>query len=176
MAIILQIPSGVAAAIAAISSVLIAKRLNRIVFTGIAVTILSFLGCLLMIVVPGAGKLAGYYISWTMTGTGAILTTLTSNNVSGYTKKTFYNGAVVVAMTIGNFCGPLMMTGNQAPYYTGSMIGYVVANLVIVICFVLLYIIMLRENKRRLANPPETKSDPHLDLTDKEDRNILYIL
>lgn len=57
-----------------------------------------------------------------MTGVSALLQTLVSNNVSGYTKRVFFNGVNMVAMTIGNFCGPLMMAENQAPAYIVSVI------------------------------------------------------
>jgi ACS family allantoate permease-like MFS transporter len=172
----LQIPSGIAAAGAAIGGVMLSKRLDRVVFTGMLMAFLSLLGCLLLIVLPGESKLAGYYLSWTMTGVNALLTTLLSNNVSGYSKKVFYNAVVITASTIGNFCGPLMMTANQAPEYYGGLSGYLVANALIIFCLAALYVIMGRENKRRAADPPVMKSDPHMDLTDKEDRNIKYIL
>lgn len=126
--------------------------------------------------VPGTPKLAGFYLTWAMTGTAALIQTLVSNNVSGYTKRVFYNAGGMVAMTVGNFVGPLMMTEDQAPSYIGAMVAFSISNALIIICIIAVYILMKRENNRRLANPPATKSNVYLDLTDKQDRNIIYKL
>lgn len=174
--IILQIPNGVAAALFAIGSVMIAKRIGRNTFTAISTSLVSLLGCILVVVIPGTPKLIGFYLAWAMTGTGALIQTLVSNNVSGYTKKVFYNGTNMVAMTLGNFIGPLMMTENQAPHYTGAIIGYAVSNAVLIVCLILIYFIMSKENARRTSHPPESETDVYLDLTDKQDRNIIYKL
>lgn len=158
------------------SAILIAKRFQQNTLTAILMSIISLLGCVLMIVIPGKPKLIGYYLAWAMTGVSALIQTLVSNNVSGYTKKVFYNGFNMMAVTVGNFIGPLMMTENQAPYYTGAIIGYIVANIVLIVCLLCVYFIMNKENRRRLNQPPEFETDVYLDLTDKQDRNIIYKL
>lgn len=56
------------------------------------------------------------------------------------------------------------------------MIGFSIANFVIILCILGVWYIMQKENARRVADPPATKTDVHLDLTDKEDRNIIYKL
>lgn len=176
MAIILQIPNGIAACIFAMAAVFIASKYKRISFTGVFMSSISLLGCILMAAIPGPPKLVGFYLSWAMAGVSTILLTLTSNNVSGYTKKVFYNGTNTLAMTIGNFVGPLMMTANTAPTYWGAMIGFCVSNVLIICCIYSLFFIMSRENTRRFAEPPSKKYDVHLDLTDVQDRNIIYKL
>ncbi|KAI8645927.1 major facilitator superfamily domain-containing protein [Parasitella parasitica] len=176
MAIILQIPNGIAACIFAMTAVFLADKYKRIAFTGIFMSCVSLLGCILMAAIPGAPKLLGFYLSWAMAGVAAILQTLISNNVSGYTKKIFYNGVNMLAMTIGNFVGPLMMTANTAPTYWGAMVGFSVSNVLIICCVYTMYIIMSNENKRRFAEPPSEKYDVQLDLTDVQDKNILYKL
>ncbi|KAI9478434.1 MAG: major facilitator superfamily domain-containing protein [Benjaminiella poitrasii] len=175
-AIILQIPNGVAAALFAMGSVLIAHRVKQNCLVAIIMTIVSLVGCILLATIPGTPKLLGFYLSWSMTGVNALIQTLVSNNVSGYTKKVFYNAVNMVAMTIGNFGGPLMMVENQAPKYVGAMIGFCITNAAVIVCIILIYIIMNRENARRLANPPTEKPNVYLDLTDKEDRTIIYKL
>ncbi|KAG1050013.1 hypothetical protein G6F43_007684 [Rhizopus delemar] len=174
--VILQIPNGVSAALFVMSAILIAKRFQQNTLTAILMSIISLLGCVLMIVIPGKPKLIGYYLAWAMTGVSALIQTLVSNNVSGYTKKVFYNGFNMMAVTVGNFIGPLMMTENQAPYYTGAIIGYIIANIVLIVCLLCVYFIMNKENRRRLNQPPEFETDVYLDLTDKQDRNIIYKL
>lgn len=151
-------------------------RVKHITFTAIGTACISLLGCILLSTIPGTPKLLGLYLSWGMTGVGSLTQTLVSNNVSGYTKRIFYNAISMVAMTVGNFIGPLMMVGKQAPEYSGAMIGFSIANAALIGCLIINYIIMKRENKRRLDDPPATPTDVYLDLTDKQDRNILYKL
>lgn len=157
-------------------AVLIASKYQRIAFTGILMSSISLLGCILLATIPNSPKLVGFYLSWAMAGVAAILQTLISNNVSGYTKKVFYNGVNMLAMTIGNFVGPLMMTAETAPSYWGAMVGFCVSNVCIIACIYTMYVIMSRENRRRFADPPSEKYDIQLDLTDKQDRNIIYKL
>lgn len=159
-----------------IGGVMIAARVRQNTFTAIGLAIFSLVGCVLLITLPGVSKLAGFYMTWSMNGTSALILTLVSNNVSGYTKRIFYNAMGMVALTLGNFIGPLMMSSNQAPQYTGALIGYSICNLVVSILLVFNYILMKKENIRRIENPATTPTDIYLDLTDKQDRNIMYKL
>ncbi|CAO3633059.1 unnamed protein product [Mucor hiemalis] len=176
VSIILQVPNGVAGAVFSIGGVMIAARVRQNTFTAIGLAIFSLVGCVLLITLPGVSKLAGFYMTWSMNGTSALILTLVSNNVSGYTKRIFYNAMGMVALTLGNFIGPLMMSSNQAPQYTGALIGYSICNLVVSILLVFNYILMKKENTRRIENPATTPTDIYLDLTDKQDRNIMYKL
>lgn len=157
-------------------SVLVAHKIQRNTFIAIVTTIISLLGCILLAVIPGTPKLFGLYLSWATTGTGALVLTLVSNNVSGYTKKVFYNAVLIVGQTFGNFIGPLIMVDSQAPTYSGGIIGFCLANALVVVLLIILYVIMKIENNCRLANPPETETDVYLDLTDKQDKNFIYKL
>ncbi|CEP17962.1 hypothetical protein [Parasitella parasitica] len=157
-------------------SVMIAHKIQRNTFTAIGTAIVSLLGCILLGVVPGTPKLVDLYLSWAMIGTGSLALTLVTNNVSGYTKKVFYNAVLIVGQTFGNFIGPLLMVEHQAPTYSGGIIAFCLANAVIVVLLFVLYIMMKRENKRRLATPPSAKTDIYLDLTDKQDKNFIYKL
>ncbi|CAO3624517.1 unnamed protein product [Mucor fragilis] len=153
--ILLQIPNGIAAATFAT---------------------ISLLGCILLAVIPGTPKLVGLYISWATTGTGALALTLVTNNVSGYTKKNFYNAIIIVGQNLGNFVGPLIMIQEQAPTYWGGIVGFCLGNALVIVLLGVLYIMMMKENKRRLANRPEEETDVYLDLTDKQDKNFIYKL
>lgn len=57
-----------------------------------------------------------------------------------------------------------------------GIVGFCLANALIIVLLIGLYIMMMRENKHRLANPPESETDVYLDLTDKQDRNFIYKL
>lgn len=145
-------------------------------FTAIAFALFALLGCILLITLPGVAKLAGFYMTWAMNGTSALIQTLISNNVSGYTKRIFYNAMGMVALTFGNFIGPLLMTSNQAPHYTYALIAYSICNVLVSIFMAVNYVFMRKENQRRKEDPATTPTDIYLDLTDKQDRNIMYKL
>ena len=139
--------------------------------------IISAAGCIVLTVLAnGPGKLAGYYLSWAMSGASALLAATIGNNVSGYSKKIFYNSIYVAATTVGQFIGPLLMLEREAPRYLTGPLVFTIGNGIAFACFVINRIIMARENKRRLANPPEEETDVTLGLTDVEDKNFIYRL
>ncbi|OAD03934.1 hypothetical protein MUCCIDRAFT_110814 [Mucor lusitanicus CBS 277.49] len=174
--ILLQIPNGICAATFGMGSVMIAHRIKRNTLMAVITATVSLLGCILLAVIPGTPKLVGLYLSWATTGTSALALTLVTNNVSGYTKKVFYNAIVIVGQNLGNFVGPLIMVQEQAPTYWGGIVGFCLGNALVIVLLGVLYIMMTRENKRRLANPPEEATDVYLDLTDKQDKNFIYKL
>lgn len=135
------------------------------------------IGLILLLAIPSGGvKLLGYYLSWASTGSYALIITMIGNNVKGYTKKIFYNGSLMCFYTIGNFCGPLMMVAKQAPRYLGGIGGFLGGYVVALICYIIMRIWMSRENKRRLANLTGEPCDIYQDLTDREDKNFIYLL
>ncbi|KAI9008860.1 major facilitator superfamily domain-containing protein [Phycomyces nitens] len=175
--ILLQIPGGLAAALGALVGVWISRRTNQMIYTSILMSSISMVGCVLLATIPqGAIKLLGYYISWAVAGATTLALTIISNDVSGYTKKICYNGMNMVFFTVGNFIGPLMMVERQSPRYVGGMVGFAAANIVTILCMLLVRILMSRENKKRLANGPYETTDVYLDKTDAEDKNFIYRL
>ncbi|KAI7878302.1 MFS general substrate transporter [Lichtheimia hyalospora FSU 10163] len=175
--ILLKMPGGIASTLGVILATYVARRTQQVCYTGILMSVISVIGCIILAAIPdGAVKLLGYYLSWGSTGGYGLLATCIGNNVSGYTKKVFYNSVLIVSYTLGNFTGPLIMLEHEKPRYLGAITGFCVGNGVAVVCFLLLRILMASENKRRLANLPDTPTDAHLDLTDREDKNFIYRL
>ncbi|KAI9305535.1 major facilitator superfamily domain-containing protein [Cunninghamella echinulata] len=175
-AILLQLPSAAISVFFIFLSVYIHRKTERlsipIVITG-AISMISFL---LLIVLPHTAiKLLGYYLSWAFASTYAILITMVANNVSGYSKKVFYNSSMMIAVTLGNFTGPLVMLHHEAPVYQSGMIIFLAGLLATVLSSLISFYLMYRVNKKRLANGI-TKTDAHLDLTDREDPNFIYKL
>lgn len=170
-------PGGVASTLGVIMATFIARRTRQVCFTGVFMAGISLVGCIILAAVSeGAVKLLGYYLSWGSTGAYGLLATLIGNNVSGYSKKVFYNTTLVIFYTIGNFVGPLIMLEHQKPRYLGAITGFCVGNGVAICCFLVLRWMMVTENRKRLADPPSEPTDAHLDLTDKEDKNFIYRL
>ncbi|KAI8149257.1 major facilitator superfamily domain-containing protein [Fennellomyces sp. T-0311] len=175
--ILLKMPGGVASTIFILAASITARRIQQISYTGMVMCLLSLGGVVILAAAPhGGAKLAGYYLSWAMGGAGALYAAMVGTNVSGYTKKVFYNCVLVVFSTVGNFIGPLVMLERDIPTYKTGMIVYCIGNAVAFFCFWAARIIMARENRRRLADPPKEKTDVSLGLTDVEDRNFIYKL
>lgn len=113
---------------------------------------------------------------WSFCAAYVLFLTAIANNVSGYTKKIFYSSVVMVFYTIGNFAGPQMMVDKQKPLYLGGMIGYMAADLIVIVLLQFVRWDMAKENKKRLENPSTETVDVNEDLTDKENPHFLYRL
>ncbi|CAO3629098.1 unnamed protein product [Cunninghamella blakesleeana] len=176
--VILQIPSGGLAALYTLIAIIFVKKTNQSILTGIGFTFLSIIGCIVLITSQStAGKLVGYYLSWAQAAPQATFITIVGNNVLGYTKKVTYNGANIIAYVLGSFIGPFFLSN-----YQFGIVGYIIANSVVILLLLVLRFDMARSNRRRkqnTANGVESKDDKfdvHLDLTDRENEKFIYIL
>ncbi|CDS02628.1 hypothetical protein LRAMOSA00033 [Lichtheimia ramosa] len=175
--ILLMLPAGTAAILGVTFATLMARRIRQVCYTGAFMSALCLTGCIILAVVKsGPAKLAGVYLTCALTGAYSLLVTTIGANVSGYSKKIFYNGASVTWYGFGNFIGPLVMLDYQAPRYTGAMTGFCIGNGVAILCFLIMRFWMAKENRDRLTNPTAEAVDAHLDLTDRQNRNIIYRL
>ncbi|KAG2224263.1 hypothetical protein INT45_000294 [Circinella minor] len=175
--ILLKAPAGTASLLGVLFATIVARRTGQICYTGAFMSTLSLTGCIILAVVKeGSAKLAGFYISWMLTAGHSLLITTIGSNVSGYSKKIFYNGAFVMFYTLGSFVGPLVMLEREAPRYVGAMTGFCIGNAVAIASYLVMRFVMAKENKKRLANLPEKETDVTLDLTDMQDKNFIYKL
>ncbi|KAI8096837.1 major facilitator superfamily domain-containing protein [Halteromyces radiatus] len=172
--VILQIPSGIASATYVLISIIGARKSTQTIFTAMTLICVSLIGLITLVASNNVGgRLAGYYLSWAQAAGQALIITIIGNNVSGYTKKVTYNGTLTVFFTLGNFIGPLMMV---PPTYLGGLLGYLASNIVTILLLGYVRWDMAIINKRRSQNGTSEKTDPALDLTDKEDVNYVYRL
>jgi hypothetical protein len=175
--ILLQIPSGALTVIYVGIAVAIHRRIKQLIYTACICYCISALGCLLLAVLPNTAiKLLGYYFTWAQTGAYVMIISIIGATVSGYSKKIFYNGANMLAYTIGNFAGPLMLVESTKPSYTPTMWGLFGANIFNILCFLAIRVILVRSNKKRMHERSNEPTDVYLNLTDKEDRNYIYSL
>jgi hypothetical protein len=175
--ILLQIPSGCLTVFYISVTVLIHRKTKQNIWTTVLCYVISGTGCLLLAVLPNTRfKLLGYYLTWGQTGAQVMIIALIGSTVSGYSKKIFYNGANMLSSTIGNFFGPLMLVQSTAPAYVPTMWAFFAANVLNIICMVLIRYILARSNKKREAERSLKPTDVHLNLTDKEDKNYIYKL
>lgn len=138
---------------------------------------IDILGLILLLVIPEPRlKLIGVYLTWSYTGAYVLMVTSISNNISGYTKKIFYNGAFMIFYTLGNFIGPLLMVESTGPRYMPAIITYTCSNFVVVILWLFARRRMAAINKQRITNPSNEITNVEDDLTDIQDPNFLYRL
>lgn len=173
--ILLKIPTGVVGSLFTLTAGLIARRTQQTIYICILACTVCMTGCGMLAIIPsGPIKLLGFYLTAGIGGAYAMFTATVGTNVSGYSKKIFYNGTLVAAGTVGQFIEPLVMLEREKPRYVTGMTIFAVGNAVAIVCLVILRILMVRENKRRIANPPSEIYNGNLGLTDQEDKNFLY--
>jgi hypothetical protein len=80
------------------------QRYQQTIYTACGLMGCNIIGMILLLVIPKTQvKLLGFYFAWSYCAVYVLLITSISNNVSGYTKKIFYNGVLMVFYTLGNF-------------------------------------------------------------------------
>ncbi|KAG2226514.1 hypothetical protein INT45_014258 [Circinella minor] len=179
--ILLNIPTGVTAIILVTISVYLSRRFNANNYVGAFMCCITFIGVLLLILLPEGGyMLIGIFLA-TIDGVSTIVLSSISNNVSGYTKKVFYNGSYLVAYCLGNFTGPLLIIPHEAPRYLTGMSTYMASMLISAILFLYARWSCVRDNRYRqqLKNENALPSftidgNQPIDLTDKEDLQFIY--
>ncbi|KAI8341081.1 major facilitator superfamily domain-containing protein [Chlamydoabsidia padenii] len=171
--ILLQIPSGAASVLFIFIAIFLSRRFNQTIYTAIFSTFISLIGLIILLATESNGaKLAGYYLTWAGTAGMAMMITIVGNNVSGYTKKVTYNSGIVVANTLGNFIGPLVMAESMMV----GIIVFFVVNVMIILLLLFIRWSMLSTNNKRKDLRSSEKTDPNLDYTDRQDVNFVYRL
>jgi hypothetical protein len=152
-------------------------KTKQTIYTAVALMVVDILGLILLVVIPDDHvKLLGFYMAWSYCAVYVLMVTSISNNVSGYTKKIFYNGVLMIFYTVGNFCGPLMIVESQKPHYIGGMVGYICANFLVVVLLLIARHKMAKINKERLSADAVVMTHVEDDLSDVQDSNFLYRL
>ncbi|KAI8888428.1 MFS general substrate transporter [Backusella circina FSU 941] len=195
--VLLSVGAGGADIIFIVSAVYFVHKTKQTIYTAIGIMVVNILGLILLEVIPNQkAKLVGFYLAWSYCAVYVLMIASVSNNVSGYTKKIFYNGMIMIfytignrnyilsdlsislntLITLGNFCGPLMIVESQAPNYIGGMIGYICANALVIILLLIVRRKMAASNKKRLSVMPNLITQVEDDLSDQQDPNFLYRL
>ncbi|KAF7731972.1 hypothetical protein EC973_007077 [Apophysomyces ossiformis] len=175
--ILLMIPTGALNIIFILLSVYIVKKTNQTIYVACAAMISGTIGTLLMVVIPVSRlKLIGQYVALSAFPTLVLMLASIANNVSGYTKKIFYNSMIMISYTVGNFIGPYIMSDQFAPYYIPSFVIFIVANVLGVILLLIARWRMAVANRHRLSQPIGEKTKAEDDLTDVQDSNFIYRL
>ncbi|KAG2223092.1 hypothetical protein INT45_008940 [Circinella minor] len=175
--VLLTIGSGGADVIYIVFGVWCARKTGNLLYTACGLMAIDIIGLILLVIIPVARvKLVGFYLTWTYCAAYVLLITSVTNNVSGYTKKIFYNGSLMVFYTIGNAVGPLLMIESQKPVYLTGMITYIVANALVIILLCIARWKMATINRYRLARSSGVVTNVEDDLSDVADPNYIYTM
>ncbi|KAI7868500.1 major facilitator superfamily domain-containing protein [Spinellus fusiger] len=153
------------------------KKTNQTIYVACALMAINNLGLILLLVIPVLRlKLIGLYLTWTYPAAYVLMSASIANNVSGYTKKIFYNGISTVFYTIGNFAGPFLINKDESPLYLTGMLGYIISNVFVIILLLVARWRMSIVNERRLKEPTMAVTNVEDDLSDLQDSNFIYRL
>ncbi|KAI9272729.1 major facilitator superfamily domain-containing protein [Phascolomyces articulosus] len=180
LSILLSIPSSVIAIILISLAAYLSKRYKENAYIGVLGCAITILGLILLLVVPeGGGILSGIFLA--IVGPQyTIFLTISSVNIAGYTKKSFYMGTITATYCVGNFVGPLLIREDFAPRYMPAMVVLIVVVAITALLFLYLRWSYIRENRRRQQLkadgklPPQSQHVEEDDLTDKTNLYFVY--
>ncbi|CAO3598955.1 unnamed protein product [Absidia cylindrospora] len=156
---------------------IVTRKEGRVLYTAMGLMTMDLVGLLLLLLIPNPKlKLIGFYLCWPYAATYVLILTCITSNVSGYTKKIFYNGLVTIFYTIGNFSGSFFFVESQKPTYWGGMIGYCCSCFLCIVCLGAARWTMARENVIRSQHRPDESKPVEEDQTDAEDPSFIYLL
>ncbi|GMM36474.1 Thi73 protein [Saccharomycopsis crataegensis] len=189
---LLQIPYGAYIALCIISAVLINDKLHTKLKKNFRCIIAIFYlfgnvagsACLYAVDQKHhAGKLIAYYLTGTYNASFVLIMSLSTSNISGYTKKIIFNAFIFLGYCVGNIAGPFFAKSDQAansyPLASGAMLF---SNAAEILCLVIFFFYAKWQNEKRdkeqgIAPGQEASNieDNFEDLTDYENRNFRYI-
>jgi hypothetical protein len=158
------------------------QKTQQTIYTACGLMAADIVGIILLLVIPVTHvKLLGFYMAWSYVAVYVLMVTSISNNVTGYTKKIFYNGVLMIFYTVGNFAGPFMM---EAPPYIAGMLGYIVANCIVIALLLIARWRMAIENRKRLLLMAHTSTASMAaantycqdDVSDGVDKSFIYLM
>jgi len=197
---LLGIVSGFVEIATIFTGVQLAARLkNARAYVGFFYFFPTILGILLVNLLPWSDKIGLLFGQWiTGISTTAFVLALSwlSNVTAGHTKRVTVNAILLMAYCVGNALGPFMW---QAQYTPRNHVPWLIIGICYACCMGLLLVIrvlLVRENNRRDAQPPDTTYDDvyvevvlpdgkrverkvekeYLDLTDIQNRDFRYVL
>lgn len=181
-ALLMQTPQGGVEFVGCIFLGWIVQRTNKRCLIASVAQAISLVAACLIAFLPhslGAG-LTGLYLVM-LYPIGLICTlSLVASNTAGHTKKLVVNAVVLVGYCVGNLLGPQTFRAADAPAYTAAKICIVVFFALAIVVTMLIWLINVRENRRRdsLYGGDITEAELHelqtADLTDKQNKHFRY--
>ncbi|KAK1252027.1 hypothetical protein MKX08_003214 [Trichoderma sp. CBMAI-0020] len=137
-----------------IFSYIASHRNNIRLFLSVLVSIPPLIGASLLHALPEsnrAGRLAGYYLTYTHTMSFTLSTGLMASNYAGNTKKSTASGIIFAGWAAGLIAGPQFFLDNQAPVYDLAFRMLMGCYALMIIVPILQYLWYRHENNRRDA-------------------------
>lgn len=144
---------------------------------GIAITLAC--QCMVAFSSNSTVQLAGMSLLYIGPIGGICILASIGSNVLGTTKKQTANAMYLVAYCVGNLIGPQTFRESDAPNYQPAKITIVVCGVINLVLLIVIWILYVRENKKR-DERGHVKIDvdniEFADLTDKENLNFRYVI
>lgn len=180
---LLTLPVGgvevVAMAVAGTAALFFENGRSVIVFLS---TVPTLIGCILLTVLPQSstwGRITGVWLLLCIPASYAILLSLISSNIAGFTKKTTTTGLTFVMFCVGNIVSPQLFISTEAPgYKTGCQAMLVAAALCLALSAGLGFYYryenarrdrLLRATPKEVLDAMTVDNEEFLDRTDRED-------
>ncbi|CUM66640.1 uncharacterized protein PRCAT00004314001 [Priceomyces carsonii] len=180
-ALLMGTPQGAVEFVGIILVAYIAQRYQKRMAAAVFSYILNIIaGSLLAFPSNTKAQLAGYYLlGMAVIGWISFMSCVSSNS-AGHTKKVLTSAITLIAYCVGNLIGPQTFRSDEAPGYKSAKIAIVVCFAICLALSILLYVINVRENRRRdLKNEkldPSFVNSEFADLTDFENPEFRYAL
>ncbi|EPY50132.1 major facilitator superfamily transporter [Schizosaccharomyces cryophilus OY26] len=146
---------------------------------------LTIVGALMIWKIPDSNpwpRVVGVWLFSPVASGNALILSLLSSNIAGYSKKVTANATMFLFYSIGNIVSPQLFKPNQVPEYIEGIQASLVATCLFEGALILLAMYYIYENYRRdisLKRHPEfnysEKNEEFLDRTDREQIKFRYI-
>lgn len=146
------------------------------------VSLPTLVGAALLTTLPQAntwGRASGVWLLLCIPASYAILLSLISSNIAGFSKKITTTALTFIIYCVSNIISPQLFLSKEAPHYATGCRAMLVSMAITLVLTIFLGAYYLYENTRRdnlLANTPQevidamaTKNEEFLDRTDMED-------
>ncbi|KAI7870548.1 major facilitator superfamily domain-containing protein [Spinellus fusiger] len=158
-------------------AILIVRKTKQLIYCICFMIVIDVVGLLVFEVSTNpVVRLVGFYLTWSYVAIFTLTVSATANNVSGYTKKIFYNAMIMIFYAIGNAIGPYMVPATGSTFLISSVITCVIACTAMFLILVVVRWRMELINRRRLRNSAVVMTNVEDDLTDVQDPNFIYCL
>lgn len=181
--LLMSIPGGVLDILSPLLAIALSYFISSSLLVSSIVNTLGAVGMILLAFSNNAGaKLFGIYTFYIATVSISCFYAYIASNINGSTKRITVHAVSIIGYCIGNITSPQTFRVQDAPNYLPAKIVMIVSFIVGTMCFLALYYLDDKENKRRDKAMAETgevelpENYEFADLTDKENPAFRYTL
>ncbi|PLN86690.1 permease of the major facilitator superfamily [Aspergillus taichungensis] len=167
------------------------RRSRLFVLSGIY--LIAIAGVLMIQLLPSSKKLprlAGFWLTTSVSPAFPLMMSLFASNTAGFTKKSSVVGLIFVGYCVGNFVGPQFFRSEEAPGYDTAFATILACSAIVFAITLVFHIYLRRVNGKRdreqgVYIDPEEHREVHLqadeeldrvDETDMQNKDFRYVL